>query len=293
MKDEPLFVKFMKSDNWKTFKDMLDNMYNKMNLDFIEYIEEEELTTADNILFVGDKHNVKSILDIRNYIYLKEDNFNKYYEECKKNGIDKTNKKYQGYVREFQSYFDLDVETYQDRINRMFLNSFEEDVKEEIGDKYIDTRKLVLPFDDNFIKCHANMKLIVVMNDNKEIIKIYNNLTECEKNIEKDLGISVCHSKISKAISGHKLYKGYFFVQYQVKGERAKKRNSIKKLYNIIDSATGNSIIILSNQEEVKKYLADKLQRTFSIKTIREITRTGESRLGIRIEVIDKSDKKK
>ena len=292
MQDEPLFVKFMKSNNWKTFKDMLDNMYNKMNLDFVEYIENEDLVEADNILFIGDKHKASSILDIRNYIYLKEDNFDEYYKECKKNGIDKTNKKYQGYVREFLSYFDLEVETYQDRINRMFLKDFEEDVKEEIGDKYIDTRKLVLPFDDEFIKCHANMKLIVVMNANKEIVKIYDNLTLCEKNIEKDLGISVCHSKISKAISLHKAYKGYFFVQYQVKGEQAKKRNSIKKLYNIIDSYTGNTIVILSNQEEVKKYLAEKLQRTFSIKTIRELTKTGESKLGIRIEAIDRGGKK-
>ena len=292
MQDEPLFVKFMKSNNWKTFKDMLDNMYNKMNLDFVEYIENEDLVEADNILFIGDKHKASSILDIRNYIYLKEDNFDEYYKECKKNGIDKTNKKYQAYVKEFLSYFDLEVETYQDRINRMFLKDFEEDVKEEIGDKYIDTRKLVLNFDDEFIKCHANMKLIVVMDKDKKIVKIYDNLTLCEKNIEKDLGISVCHSKISKAISLHKAYKGYFFVQYMIKGEEVKKRNSIKKLYNIIDSYTGNSIVILPNQEEVKKYLAEKLQRTFSIKTIRELTKTGESRLGIRIEVMDKKGNK-
>ena len=293
MQDEPLFVKFMKSNNWKTFKDMLDNMYNKMNLDFVEYIENEDLVEADNILFIGDKHKASSILDIRNYIYLKEDNFDEYYKECKKNGIDKTNKKYQAYVKEFLSYFDLEVETYQDRINRMFLKDFEEDVKEEIGDKYIDTRKLVLNFDDEFIKCHANMKLIVVMDKDKKIVKIYDNLTLCEKNIEKDLGITVCHSKISKAISLHKAYKGYFFVQYQVKGnEVKKKRNSIKKLYNIIDDKTGNSIVILSNQNEVKEYLATKLQRIFSIKTIRELTKTGEQRLGIRIEVIDRGGKK-
>ena len=285
--EEPLFVKFLKSNNWIDFKEILDKAYNDMNLDFIEYID-EEFTSADNILFIGDKNEVKEILDINNYIFLCEDNFARYYAECKKNGIINTNKKYREYVKEFQELFDFDIEFAQDKINKMFLKNFKENVEQEIGDKYIETKNLVLNFGYDFIKAKKNMKLIVVMNDKKEIIKVYNSLTECEKNIEKDLGITVCHSKLSDAIKVHKSYKGYFFVQYRIKGEQAKKRNSIKKLYNIIDSYTGNTIVILPSQEEVKKYLAEKLQRTFSIKTIRELTKTGESKLGIRIEIIDK-----
>ena len=290
---EPLFAKFLKSDRWKEFKEILDRTYENNNMDFIFYID-EELVDADNILFVGNKNDVKSILDIKNYIYLSEYNFDEYYRKCRIVGTEETNVEYREYVEEFISFFSFKIEEAQDKINKLFLKNFEEDVKEEIGDKYIDTRKLILNFSEDFIKAKKNLKLIVVMDSNKEIVKVYDSLKQCEDNIEKDLGISVCHSKLSKAISAHKLYKGYFFVQYQVKGDQVKKKRGggIRTLYNVIDAKTGNSIVILPTQAEVKDYIADKLKRKFSIKQIRELTRTGESRLGIRIEVIKgKKDK--
>ena len=67
---EPLFSKFLKSEKWKEFKDILDKTYEGMDLDFIEYID-EEWVRADNILFVGNKNDVSSILNIKNYIFLK------------------------------------------------------------------------------------------------------------------------------------------------------------------------------------------------------------------------------
>lgn len=283
---EPLFSKFLKSEKWKEFKDILDKTYEGMDLDFIEYID-EEWVRADNILFVGNKNDVASILNIRNYIYLCEDNFDKYYRQCRRNGTEETNEKYKEYVNEFLSYFDFKIEDTQDKINKLFLKNFEEDVKEQIGDKYINTRNLVLDFSEEFIRCHKAMKLIIVMDSEKNIVKIYDSLTECEKNIKNDLGISISHSKVSKAISSHKLYKGYFFVQYQISGDKAKKRK-LKRCYAIIDNITGNVIVILTTQAEVKDYLAEKLKRNFSIAQIRELTRTGKSRLGIRIEKISK-----